>query len=136
VEIGGIEIEVGVAAGSQGPVQAGLHLHVDTHLDPAHLGLGDPTSSAEGGHQGIDLAGGDPADIGLHHNAIERLIHAPTWLEDRREKAPRPQFGDAQIYVAGLGGEQAGPVAIALAEAVIAALLALSAEHGGHLQLD
>ena len=97
MEVCGIEEDVGVAALLQGPVQEGLHLHIDACADAAHLGLGDATSRAEGGHQGIDFAGRDAADVGLHHHAIEGLINAAAGLEDRVQKAARPQFGDLQV---------------------------------------
>jgi hypothetical protein len=87
VEVGGIEVDVGVAGLLQGPVQEGLHLHVDLLADAAHLGLGDAALDAQGGHQGIDLAGGDAADVGLHHHGIEGLIHPAAGLEDRGQEA-------------------------------------------------
>jgi hypothetical protein len=46
------------------------------------------------------------------------------------------EFGDQQIDVAHLGGQAAGPVAVAVAEPLLAALMAISAEHGRGLQLD
>jgi len=42
VEVGGIEIQVGVATGFQRPVQERLHLDVDVSADAADLGFGDP----------------------------------------------------------------------------------------------
>ena len=55
VQVGGIEVEVGVTAGLQRPVQERLHLQVDVSADAAHLGFGDPTLATERRHQGIDL---------------------------------------------------------------------------------
>ena len=85
---------------------------------------------------GIDLAGGDAADVGLHHHAIQGLIDAAAGLEDRGKEAPGAKFGDQQVDVTGLGGQGARPVAVAVAEPVLAALMALRAEHGSDLQLD
>jgi hypothetical protein len=87
VEVGGIEVEVGVAAGLQRPAEEGLHLDVDVGADAAHLGFGDPALAAESGDQGIDLAGGDAGHIGLHHDGVEGLIHAPAWFKDRGQEA-------------------------------------------------
>ena len=136
VEVGGIEVEVGVAAGLQRPVEKGLHLHVDVSADAADLGFGDPALAAESSHQGIDLAGGDAGHVGLHHHGVEGLIHAPAGLEDRGQEAARSQLGDAQIDVAHLGGELPGPVAVAVTKPILAAFVAIGTEHGGDLQLD
>jgi len=75
VEVGGIQIHVGVTA-LQGSVQEALHLHVDVDADAAHLGPGDAALYAQGRHQGIDLAGGDAAHVRLHDDAVEGLINA------------------------------------------------------------
>ena len=83
MEVGGVEGDVGVAALLQGPIQEGLHLDVDVGADAAHLGFGDAALDAQNGHQRIHRAGGDTADVGLHHHAIESLINAAAWLEDR-----------------------------------------------------
>ena len=56
VEIGGIEVQVGVAGGLKGAVQEGLHLDVDVSADAAHLRFGDAALDSQGGHQGVDLA--------------------------------------------------------------------------------
>ncbi len=136
MKVGGIEIEVGVTLALQRPVQEGLHLQVDLSADAAHLGFGDPALGAETGDQGIDLAGGDAGDIGLHHDGVERLIHTPAGLEDRGQEAAGPQFRDLEIDVTHLGGEQPGPVAIAITNALLRSLMAISTEYGGNLQLD
>ncbi len=136
VEVGGIEVDVGVTALLQRPVQEGLHLHVDVGADAADLGSGDAALHAQGCHQGIDLAGGDAADVGLHDDAVEGLIDAAAGLQDRGQVAARAQLGDHQVDVADLGGQAPRPVAIAVAEPIVTALVALGAEHGSNLQLD
>jgi hypothetical protein len=83
VEVRGIEVQVGVAAGIQRPAEERLHLHVDVGADLAHLGFRDPALAAQSSHQGFDLAGGDATDVGLHHDGIEALINTPAGLEDR-----------------------------------------------------
>ncbi len=57
-------------------------------------------------------------------------------LKDRGKEAPGAVFGDQHGDVAGLRGEHAWPVAVAVAEPVHTALMALRAEHGSDLQLD
>ena len=136
VKVGGIEVEVGVASLVEGPVEEGLHLLVDLLTDAAHLRLGDAALHPQGRHQGVHLAGGDPADVGLHDHAVEGLIHPAAGLENRGQEAPGAQFGDQQVAVARLGGQAAGPVAVAVAEPLLGALMAISAEHGRGLQLD
>ena len=91
VEVGGIEVQVGVTAGLQGPAEEGLHLDVDVGADAAHLGFGDPALGAESGHQGINLPSGDASHVGLHHHRIKGLIHAAARLEGR--KLPERSFG-------------------------------------------
>ena len=53
-----------------------------------------------------------------------------------REGSPAAQFGDQQVDVAGLGGQAARPVAVAVAEALISALMAVGAQHRSDLQLN
>jgi hypothetical protein len=77
-----------------------------------------------------------PGDIGFHHDGIESLVHAPAGFEDRGQEAAATQFGDLQINVTDLGGEQPGPVAVAVAKALLRSLMAFGAEHGSHLELD
>ena len=136
MEVGGIKKVVGVAALLQGPVQEGLHLDVDVSTDAACLGFGDAALDAQGRHHRIHLAGGDATDVRLHHHAIESLINAAAGFEDRGQETARPQLRDLQMNVAHLGGEQPGPVAVALTKPVLTAFMAIGAEHGGNLQLD
>ena len=121
VEVGGIEVNVGVAGLFKGTVLEGLHLHVDVGADAADLGFRDAALNPQGCHQGIDLPGGDAANVGLHHHAIERLINPAAGLEDRGQEAAVAQFGDLQVDVARLGGEAARPVAVAVAEPIAGA---------------
>jgi hypothetical protein len=67
---------------------------------------------------------------------VERLIDAAPGLEDGREEAAGAEFGDREWDVAHLGGEQAVAAAVAVAEPLVGALVALSAEHGSDHQLD
>ena len=131
-----VEIDVGVAGLLQGPVQEGLHLLVDVLADAAHLRLGDAALGAQGGHQSIDLSGRDPADVGLHDHGVEGLVHPATGLQDRGQEAPLAEFGDQQVDVTHLGGQAAGPVAVAVAEPFLAALMAVGTQKGSDLQLD
>jgi len=136
MEVSGVEIEVGVTLALQRPVEERLHLQIDLSADAAHLGFRDPALGAQGCDQGIHLAGGDAGHVGLHHDGVERLIHTPTGLENRGQEAAGAQFRDLEIDVAHLGGEHARPVAVAVTNALLRSLMAISTEHGGNLQLD
>ena len=98
-----------VGKGQVGKVAAAElgHLLVQLSEDQRDLALGDPRRRSERPHQVVDLARGDPVDVGLHDDGVEGLINAPAALQDAREEAPLAQLGDLQLHVAGLGGEQA-----------------------------
>ena len=136
LEVGGIEVDVGVAAALKWPIKEGLHLLVDLLTNATHLRLGDAALGTQGGHQGINLAGGDAVDVGLHDHGEQGLIHPAAGLEDRGQETAGPQFGDQQVEIPHLGGEGAGPVAVAIPQALVGALMALSTKEGGNLQLD
>ena len=138
LEVGGIEVDVGVgvATALQRPGQKGLHLGIDVLTNATHLRLGDAALGTQGGHQGINLAGGDAVDVGLHDHGEQGLIHPAAGLEDRGQETAGPQFGDQQVEIPHLGGEGAGPVAVAIPQALVGALMALSTKEGGNLQLD
>jgi len=135
VDVGGFEVHAGVTA-LQWPVQEGLHLHVDVGADAAHLGSGDAALHAQSCHQGIDLAGGDAADVGPHDDAVEGLIDAAAGLQDQGQVAAAAQLWDLEIDVVHLGGEHARPVAVAVTKPILTALVAIGTEHGGNLQFD
>ena len=136
VEVGGVEIEVRVAAAVEGPLQEGLNLAVEALADATHLRAGDAGLRADRGHQGVDLAGGDALDPDLLDHGVQGLIHAPPWFEDRGEEAACAELGDQEGDVAHLGSEQAWPAAVAVATAFLAALMPIGTEHSGDLQLD
>ena len=125
------------AAGSSGTPapQERLHLLVDLLADLADLRLGDAALGAKSTHQGIDLSGRDPADVGLPDHGIKVLVDPPVGLQDRGKEAAGQQFRDQQVDVPQLGGEAARPVAVALAEPFFTALMAVGPQHRGDLQL-
>ena len=136
LEVGGIEVDVGVAAALQRSAQKRLHLLVDLLTDATHLRLGDAALGAERRHQRIDLAGGDSTDVSLHDHRIEGLIDSAAGFEDRGQEAAGTQFGDLQGQIPHLGGQGARPVAVAVAEPLLSALMAVSTQKGCDLQLD
>ena len=105
--------------------------------DAAYLRFGDAAGPAQRLHQGVDLAGGDPAGVGLHDDGVEGLIDPTAGFEPVGEEAALPEFGDGQGEIAHLGGEQPLPVAVAVGGALIrAALMELGASEGRNLGLQ
>ena len=90
LEVGGIKVDVGVAAALQRPTQKRLNLLVDLLTDATHLRLGDAALGAQRSHQGIDLASRHPTDVGLHDHRIQGLVDPATGLEDRGDEAAGP----------------------------------------------
>jgi hypothetical protein len=136
VEVGGVEVEVRVTAAVERPLQEGLDLGIKALADAAHLRAGDAGLGADRLDQGVNFAGGDTLDPGLHDHGVQGLIDPSPGLQDRGEEAAGAEFGDREREVAHLGGEQAWPAAVAVAPAFLAALVAVGPEHGGDLQLD
>jgi hypothetical protein len=64
------------------------------------------------------------------------LVNSAAGLDFQGQEATGSQFGNQQIDVAHLGGQPAVPFAVAVAEPLIGALLAVGTEHSGDLQLD
>ena len=77
-----------------------------------------------------------PRDVGLHDHGVEGLVDPAAGLEDRGKEAAGPQFGDQQVDVPHLGGEAARPVAVAVAEPFLPALMAVGTQHRGDLQFN
>ena len=75
-------------------------------------------------------------DPGLHHHRVEGPVDPSTPLQQRREERPRPQLGDLQLQVTGLGRPQARAVPVALRHAVLAAFERAGTDLGGGLRLD
>ena len=55
---------------------------------------------------------------------------------NRGQEAAGPQFGNQQVDVPHLGGQGARAVAVAVAEPVLTALMAVGTQNGGNLQLN
>jgi hypothetical protein len=87
-----------------------------------------PAARPQGGDEVVDLAGAHAVHVGLHHHREQRPVDAPAPLEDRREEAALAQLGNLQAHVAGLGGEQPVPAAVALGRAGGGALVVLGAD--------
>ena len=109
--------------------------------DAAHLRFGDAAGSAQRLHQGVDLAGGDAAGVGLHHHGVEGLVDPAARLEPVREEAALPELllgrslrlVDGPGQVSHLGGEHPLAVAVAVVGTFVrAALVELGANGSAH----
>jgi hypothetical protein len=135
-EVGGVGVHVGELDVAEGPGPEGGHLVVQAGADAADLALGDPRPRPQGGHQVVDLAGGHPVHVGLHHHREQSPVDAPAPLEDGREERSPAQLGDLEIDIARLGGQQTVSAPVALVGAGVAALVEAGADHLGDLGLD
>lgn len=94
MQVGGLEVDVGVSGLIQGPVQQGGPLSCRCLTDAVDLGSGDADLHAQGRHQFIDLAGGNPAHVQLLNDGAAGLIQAAAGFKDRRQEAATTQLGD------------------------------------------
>jgi hypothetical protein len=114
--VGGIHKDVGEQLAGQGAVSEGRHLAVEVGADAAHLGFGDAAVGAQGADQVVDLAGGDPVQVGLHHHREQRLVDPAAPLEQAGEERPGPQLGNPQLQIPSGGRQQPLPVTVALGQ--------------------
>ena len=136
VQVRRIEVDVGVAAELQRPVQEGLHLGVEPLADAAHLRFGNAALTLQRRHQLVDFAGGDARDVGLHHHGPQGPIHPAAGFQQRGEEAARAEAWDAQLDVAGRCGQQTLPAAVAVAPPLGGALMAIGSKGSSGLGLN
>src|SRR4051794_15052511 len=72
----------------------------------------------------------------LHHHRIQGLVDPAAGFEDGREERALPQFRDPQLDVAGLGRQQLRAGTVAFGHPVLAAFIAVGADHPGGFELD
>jgi len=85
--------------------------------------------------QPVDLAGGDPVDIGLLHHRDQGLLSPPARLQEAREVAALAQLGDGQFDLADPGVPSPWAISVAVGEAVRGALTELGADPCGDVAL-
>jgi len=112
--VGRVQEHIRERRAGQGPVAERGDLLVQAGADPRDLGPGDPGVGAQRLDQVIDLAGGDPVQVGLHHHREQRLVHPTTPLQQRGEERPGAQLGDPQVQIARGGGQRPRPGPVAL----------------------
>ena len=75
------------------------NFRVEARAVPLHLSLGDAGISAERLHLGLDFAGRDPVDVGLHDDREHSLIDPAPPLQQGGEERSLPQLRDPQIEI-------------------------------------
>lgn len=120
----------------QAAAPEGGHQAIELGADPADLALADPGIDAQGGHQVIDFARADPVDVGLHDHRPQGPVDPPARFEQGRQERARPELGDAQLDVAGLGAEQPAAAAVAVGDPLVGPLIAPGADRLAGLELD
>ena len=81
MEVSGVEEDVRVAGVVQPPAQEAFTCTPVPLADAAYLRFGDAAGAAQRLHQGVDLADGDTACLGLHHHGVESLVDPASRLE-------------------------------------------------------
>ena len=134
--VGRIQEHIRVAGVGQAAAAKRGDLIVEIGADPGDLALGDPRPDPERLDQIIDLAGGHPVQIGLHHHREQGLIHPPAAIEQRGEERPGAQLRDPQRQIPRRRGQRPRSGAVALIGARGAALPGLGTDRGRQLGLD
>lgn len=97
-----------LAAPVEGALQEGLDLGMEALADAAHLRAGDACIRADRRHHGVNLAGGEALDPGLHDHGIQGLIDPPPGSRIIGEKLPERSLGSERglspTWVVSMGG--------------------------------
>ena len=133
LHVGGVEPEIGPVA-LDGAGEEVAHPLVDLGAEARDLAAADALH-AHGADQVVHRARRDALDVGLLDHRRQRLLGGPAGLQEGGEVGAAPQLGDPQFDGAGPGLPVAVAVAVALHQAVGAALAMGGAGHLAHLQL-
>ena len=128
----GVDEQIRVAA-LQRALAERLDLLVEQAGDPADLGLRDP--QPERFDELIDTPRGHAADIGLLHDAHERLLAAPARLQEAREVAALTDLRDLQLDLARPGVPPPRPIPVAVRRPVLRPFPVAGADQLGDLGL-
>ncbi len=128
---GRVQPHVGVLT-LDGSVAEGLDLFVESLADARDLGAGDAVK-AEGTHEVVDLARGDPMHVGLLDHVEQRLLRAQPRFEQRREIGAWCNLGDAQLDRAHAGVPPPVAITVAVCRAIVTSLVGLGADLRAHL---
>jgi len=135
-DVGGVEEDVRELDVGQRAIPKAGHDVVELAADATDAGLGNARVDAQRRHQIVDSARRHPVHVGLHDHGPQGPVDASSGLEQGREERARAQLGDAQAHVAGLGGQQPGPAAVALGGTGGGALVAVGTDDLGGFHFD
>src|SRR5690349_3298782 len=127
LHVGGVEPEAGPVA-LDGAGEEVAHAIVDLGAEARDLAAADALH-AHGAHQVVHGARRDALDVGLLDHRRERLLGRPAGLQEGREVGAAPELRDPELDRAGPGLPVALAVAVALHQAVGAALTMAGAGH-------
>jgi len=130
---GGIEPHVGALCLDRS-TEEGPDLFVEHLADPGDLRAGDAVDP-ERPDQVVDLASGYALHVGLHHDRVQRALRPPAGLEQRGEVGARGDLGDPKLDRAHARVPASGAIAVAVGDALGAALVRRGADLGGDLGL-
>lgn len=134
--VGRVQIDVREADVVQGPGTERGQLAVQVLADPRDLALGYPGVRAEGLDQVVDRPRGHAVHVSLHDDRVQGLVDAAASLQQGGEEAARPELGDREVQIAGLGAERLVAVAVAKRSARLGVLVPLRADPDCGLGLD
>jgi hypothetical protein len=120
-----VEEQIEVAALKR-PGAKRLDLLVEPGADAADLRPADPQPEAL--DELVDAPGRHPAHIGLLHHAEQRLLGAPSRLQEAREIRALADLGDLQLDLARSGVPPPRSIAVAMRGPVLGALATLGAD--------
>ena len=128
-----VQPDVGVAA-LKWALAEHAHLFIEATAQPRDGVLAD-RGNAELLDQAVDLARGDPVDVGLLDHRHQRLLGALARLQKAREVAPGAQLRDRQLDLARARMPRPRPIAVALRDPVGRDLPELGTDLPGDLRL-
>ena len=136
LDVGGVEEDVGERDMVEAALPEVRHDRIEFAADAGDLALGDASLDAQGDDEVVDLARRDAVDVGLHDDRPEGPVDAPAGFEEGWEEAALAELGDVQLDIAGLRGQEARAVAVAVGGALVGALVATGTDGLGGLELD
>src|SRR5690554_4797201 len=118
----------------RGPIPEFLHHLVQLGAYPGDLALAD-ARHAQGLYQLVHLARADAENVGLLDDSHQRFLGAAPWLQQAREIASLPQFGNAKVDGAHPRLPSTLTVAVAMRHTLRRPLVTVRTDLAAHLDL-